>query len=223
LKTLQEHFRTVEALPGSSKYLRTIFRKCQEVPYVYQLRDPVEEKPFFISKGSGYRDYLELQRAQQYYLKRTPGRPYQVTLAIIGILEKGRVPIVERIQDHLTVEEAGTLETETIKHYGRKGIDPGGVLINRTLGGLKKAPYKVEREATERFITYLNQSKGIKKPKYSAWIQANKEAHYSYKQRGIKHSPERIANMKEGKLRAKEARELLRVEPTLVLLEALCI
>ena len=177
------------------------------MPYVFQLRDPGETAPFFIGSGSGYRDYLELQRAQQYYLKRTPGRPYLVSLEIIRVLEKGITPVVERIQDHLTLEEAGTLETETIRLYGRKGIDPGGVLINRTLGGLKKAPYLVEREATTRFIKYLAGSKGIKKPKYSAWISANKEAHYSYKQRGIKHSPERIANMKAGKARALEARQ----------------
>lgn len=179
------------------------------MPYVFQLREPGEPNPFFIGSGSGYRDYLELQRAQQYYLKRTPGRPYLVTLAIIGILEKGLEPLVERIQDHLTLEEAGTLETETIIRYGRKGIEPGGTLINRTLGGLKRPAYLVEREATARFITYLQNSKGIKKPKYSAWIKAHPEEHYSYKQRGLKHSPQRIANMKEAKLRAKEARELL--------------
>ena len=50
-------------------------------------------------------------------------------------IKKYGIPIVEIYKDNLSVEEACKLEIELIFKYGRKGIDEGGILINKSIGG----------------------------------------------------------------------------------------
>jgi len=48
---------------------------------------------------------------------------------------------VKMVKENLTRDEAEVLEVELISKYGRKGIDEGGVLVNRSLGGGRNIGY----------------------------------------------------------------------------------
>jgi len=70
------------------------------------------------------------------------------------------VPPEERIvllNENLTEQESFSIEAEYIKTYGRKGIDPGGILENRALSSLseKKAKRKKKNEGKSMVTAWI--------------------------------------------------------------------
>lgn len=94
--------------------------------YVYKLIDPRTDSPFYIGKGKGDRAYSH---------HREKGYNNFKDNVINKILSEGKNYIVEMVYTGLSESDALTLETQVIKEYGRRGIDPEGILTNRTLGG----------------------------------------------------------------------------------------
>jgi NUMOD3 motif len=92
--------------------------------YVYQYIDPITKLPFYIGKGSGDRMYRHLQETKENTENR---KKYAV---IKGLQNKGYEPIIDKIADNLTEEEAYNLEAELIEKYGRRDLDEGGILTN---------------------------------------------------------------------------------------------
>jgi len=45
-------------------------------------------------------------------------------------LNRGIIPIIEKVKENLNENEAYELEEELIKKYGRRGIDENGILMN---------------------------------------------------------------------------------------------
>ena len=71
------------------------------------------------------------------------------------------VPPEERIvllNENLTEQESFSIEAEYIKTYGRKGIDPGGILENKALSSL-----------SEKKVRRRNKNEG--KSMVTAWIE----------------------------------------------------
>ena len=94
--------------------------------YVYVYKDPITKQPFYIGKGSGNR-YLDHANKPYQSFKRVQDK-------IKNIRNKGLEPIIEFIYKQLTEDIAYTLEEELIVKYGRKDIDPNGILMNICLG-----------------------------------------------------------------------------------------
>ncbi len=102
--------------------------------YVYSLKDPREKpaKVFYIGKGTGSRATDHLKRADD----TRKGRHIQ------KIIDSGKTPIVARIVDELTEEQALQVELELISSFGT--IDTGGSLYNTVI------PRSVQRKIDEK-------------------------------------------------------------------------
>ena len=92
--------------------------------YVYQYIDPLTKLPFYIGKGSGDRLYRHLAETKDTTENR---KKYAY---IKGLQNKGLEPIIEKILENLTEENAYNLEMKLIQHYGRKELDENGILTN---------------------------------------------------------------------------------------------
>jgi hypothetical protein len=92
--------------------------------YVYSLIDPRNTQPFYIGKGNG-------TRAQTHLYNMSGVRNIHKENKINAIRSVGLEPsiiyLVENIEDESLAYD---IESLYIKHYGRKGYDPGGILTN---------------------------------------------------------------------------------------------
>lgn len=93
--------------------------------YVYQLRDPRDDLPFYIGKG-------KLERAWNHL--NMIGSNYHKNNKIKQIQNEGLEIQVEMIQTNLSEVESFQLEIEMIKKYGRRDLNTGH-LTNLTDGG----------------------------------------------------------------------------------------
>ena len=104
---------------------------------VYIIKD--QGVPFYIGKGSSiermywHEKYARGEVPLGYGLKKDYNP--RKTRKIQKILREGRLPEYEWINFNFEID-AFNKEIELIKHYGRKNIDPHGILMNLTTGGI---------------------------------------------------------------------------------------
>lgn len=92
--------------------------------YVYQIVDPRTGIPFYIGKGTG-------NRAQQHLWNISREQNKYKNNKIEAIRKDGFEPEIIMIAENIESEElAYDMEEATIKHYGRKGYEDGGILTN---------------------------------------------------------------------------------------------
>jgi hypothetical protein len=92
--------------------------------YVYMLVDPQTSLPFYVGKGSGYRPNKHLNETAE------NTENYKKYCFIKGLRSKGLEPLIVKVRENLFEDEAYQIEADTIQLYGRKDIDPGGILTN---------------------------------------------------------------------------------------------
>jgi len=102
--------------------------------YVYSLKDPRERpaKVFYIGKGTGSRATDHLKKADD----TRKGKYIQ------DILDSGNSPIISKVVEELTEEQALKIELELIASFG--AIDNGGSLYNTII------PKSVKRKVDEK-------------------------------------------------------------------------
>jgi len=88
--------------------------------YIYEHLNPLTKELFYIGLGTGKRNIEFTSGRNKHYL---------------NYVKKHGKPIVNIIKENLTKEEACSLEIELINKYGRKGIEPEGILLNKSKGG----------------------------------------------------------------------------------------
>lgn len=94
--------------------------------YVYHLIDPSSMLPFYVGKGKGSRAQSHLD----YYDTHNNYKNNKIK----SLRAKGLEPLVEYVIENVTEQEAWDREILDIAKYGRKDIDVGGILTNRTMG-----------------------------------------------------------------------------------------
>jgi hypothetical protein len=88
--------------------------------YLYYHKNPLTKELFYVGIGTN-------KRAWDFISGRNPH--YK------NYIKKYGEPIVDIVKENLTKEEACSLEIESISKYGRKGIEPKGILLNKSIGG----------------------------------------------------------------------------------------
>lgn len=102
--------------------------------YVYVYRDPFTMAPFYIGKGLNGRADQHLMEAKDE--RNTPENYYNSfkLRKIRKILDQGKDPIIERVCEGMTEDDAFELEVFLISEIGRRVLDEGP-LTNLTDGG----------------------------------------------------------------------------------------
>jgi hypothetical protein len=105
--------------------------------YIYAYFFPDTDIPFYVGKGTGTRMYDHLNEASS---KKENKEKWEI---ISSLISKGTPPDIKIIEDNIESElMAFNREDYFILKWGRKGIDPNGILTNKTLGG-KQPPKPV--------------------------------------------------------------------------------
>lgn len=103
--------------------------------YIYAYIDPRNNLPFYIGKGKDDRKFDHLNENSS---KKENREKYKI---IAELKSLGLSPIIEELESNIVDEFiAYNREDFYILSYGRKGIEPDGILTNKTIGG--KSPPK---------------------------------------------------------------------------------
>lgn len=135
--------------------------------------------PYYIGKGKGNRAYVDHGR---------------IHLPV----DKNKIVI---LKSNLTNQQASELEIQIIKRFGRKNIDPDGILHNITEGGdggdTSMSPnYKKAMEEREQIpwnkglLGYKNLYPSKRKP--SPWSEERKKKHSERLKESYKENPELV-------------------------------
>lgn len=95
--------------------------------YIYFYKDPITHSIFYIGKGKGNRLYSHWKRKDTHY-------NLILREKLQSISKLNMIPIIEKYKDNLENHEAFYLEFKLIDEYGRIGLDPNGILCNRSIG-----------------------------------------------------------------------------------------
>lgn len=154
--------------------------------YLYYHKNPITKELFYIGIGTNKRAWDFISGRNSHY------RNY---------IKKYGDPIVDIIKENLTKEEACSLEMEFIAKYGRKGIEPDGMLLNKSIGGeitalgnkfteeqkLKiKNSHLGKKQSEETKLKRSNSSKG--KPKPDGFMSGELKEKISIANKGKKHT-----------------------------------
>lgn len=105
-----------------------MINKCMY--YIYAYIDPRNNLPFYIGKGKGERKFDHLSENTS---KKENKEKFKI---IQELLSLGLAPIITELESNISNELlAYNREDFYILSYGRKGIEPNGILTNRTIGG----------------------------------------------------------------------------------------
>jgi len=181
--------------------------------YVYTLRDPRHESKreegkcevFYVGKGKGF-------RAGKHFVEKHEKKNMFKVNMVNKIREFGFEPILGFVAVGLSEESAFHIERVLIKIYGRRGIDDGGTLTNRTLGG-EGCSGRVLSEETKAKISKSHI--GLKHTEESrrkiGEVQKGRVLSNEHREKlsnaliGVKKTPEHAANILAGRRDAIEA------------------
>lgn len=130
--------------------------------YIYAYIDPNTNLPFYIGKGKGSRMYDHLNENSS---KKENKEKWKI---ISSLTEKGTPPIIKLLEDNIESEAlAFNREDYYILKWGRNGIEPNGILTNKTIGG-KQPPKPVWTEEKKKQHSDWNKS---------YWTEERKKEH----------------------------------------------
>jgi hypothetical protein len=98
--------------------------------YIYAYIDPRTDLPFYIGKGKDTRKFDHLNEASS---KKENKEKFKIIQELKSL---NLFPIITELESNIENELlAYNREDYYILKYGRKGIEPNGVLTNKTIGG----------------------------------------------------------------------------------------
>lgn len=120
--------------------------------YIYAYIDPTSNAPFYVGKGTGSRKFDHLNETSS---RKENREKWQI---IEKLLHAGTPPVIVELESNIENESlAFDREDYYILQYGRIGIDPGGILVNKTIGG-KQPPKPIWDEKKKKQHSEWNKS-----------------------------------------------------------------
>lgn len=175
--------------------------------YVYLLKDPRNNLPFYVGKGQKDRALWHLKVVK---LGKPSGNPYKDHV-IKQILTEGFEPLVEIVYQTDCEEEAYDLEAGLIKQYGRRRYDTDGLLTNLCEDSRPpKGPYTSERREAYRqrmLGNQLNKNRVQSDEEKLKRAQSLKNAYASGRRVVTDKMRETSSNTHKGKIVSKETRQ----------------
>lgn len=169
--------------------------------YVYHIINPIDNRLFYVGKGTRSRCKQHLTDKQSYaFNKRLNGY-------IRNLINSNNIPIIKKIAENLTEEEAYLLEESEIKKYGRVGFEENGILLNILESG------RPPRFEGENHPWWGRKHTEETKAKISKTKKENLENGITKKRTGFTHTEEtkqKIGNKNKGRKRTEEAIEKTR-------------
>ena len=101
--------------------------------YVYQYVNPVTNLPFYIGKGQGKRAYDHLKMVKRNTDKNA------CTMFCEKLINSGIEPQIVFVHYDNDEDVIYDLESQLIKKYGRLGLEPDGILVNKSKGGKRNS------------------------------------------------------------------------------------
>jgi hypothetical protein len=148
--------------------------------FVYVLKDPKTEEIFYVGKGTGYRDKSHIKPSNWKNPKNTKN-PF-LYYKIKSLMEKNTPPIIERLYENLTDEQAYEIEHSLIKEHGKRfsGNKRGKLLnISDWKGGPNsgsKNPWSKKRKKDYKKICNKRRKYNpTKKELYEDYVLKNKK------------------------------------------------
>lgn len=125
--------------------------------YVYLLLDPRKfYLPFYIGKGCGYRAKMHL-----YNIASIQSENIIKKNTIAAIRKLGLEPVIFIWEDGLSNQNALHLEEMLIERFGRRGIEPNGILSNRQIGLNPPVFYGKDHHSQKEGYVHPNQGKHL--------------------------------------------------------------
>lgn len=169
--------------------------------YVYIYRHPITRLPFYVGKGLDKRMFVHLNETFENTENR---KKYAV---IKGLLNKGLKPLIGRYAKNLDESAAYDIEERLIAKWGRRDIDPGGILTNICANNRPpNSTGRIQSDTTKQNISIKNSGKnngmfgrkGELSPRYGIGLSGSSNGFY-----GKTHSKEfKEANAERSRNRA---------------------
>lgn len=163
--------------------------------YVYIYYHPETKSPFYVGKGTGLRYKKHLRETKE------NTENYKKWAYIQGLRNKGLEPVIRKVLETDSEDVAYTEEERLIAHYGRQGLDEGGILTNVCKDSRPPRRTKALSEEHKRKISDAHKGHKPYSPGYKHSSETKKkigEAN-SIALKGRKLSEEHKESIKKGK------------------------
>lgn len=146
--------------------------------YVYMYIDPFTNIPFYVGMGKNKRYLQHLHEAIT-----ASGKQQNKINKIKSILSRGENPVIIKIEQNMSRDEAFELEEFLISFIGRKDINTGP-LTNKTAGGIGGKEMIVTEEIKKSRKKSINEKYGVdyitQCPEIKTKIKKNNKLRYGY-------------------------------------------
>jgi len=131
--------------------------------YVYLYVDPFTGIPFYVGKGKDYRYRVTFLESKNGHIHNRTGNKIKF------LINQGKNPVIIKVKEHLTEQEALDLEKKLIQILGRQDLGTG-LLCNHTNGGDGISGHKHTQSTKNKMAIAATGRKLDEETKKENWI-----------------------------------------------------
>lgn len=177
--------------------------------YVYEIIDPRNNLPYYVGKGKGNRANWHIE---QRIIRESTGNQYKDRITD-QIFKDGLYPVVRKVFFTDDEIEAYNVEAKLIKRYGRRKIDPNGILTNICEDSRPPIPIhndnRRERSRQRLLGNQINKGRVQSKEEKEQRAKSLKAAYASGRRIFKESTRQRLSEVHSGKIVSKKTKQLI--------------